>query len=447
MVVLKPIIHYINIQLQAMKTNLTLRFTLLISIFLISHSINSLSAQCDSDLNLNSQAAVDSYSGCTIINANLFITGTDINNLDALKDLQQIDGNLFIQDNPLLENISGLSNLQSISGSLYIKENDLLENVNGLSKLSNIAALLWIENNDKLLYIDGLSDQLDLTGAVVIKDNPSLQYIDNLSNIKSANIDIRNNASMYRINGFQSLTSVNSSISILSNSALRDINGFNALINIGLNFIIQNNDSLLHFNGFSNLAAINGFAAIRVNADLENLNGLANLTTVGDYLNIEFNNSMTDIEGLSNLASADTLHLVKNTSLKSCCVLETINTDEFLGVINISENAEGCNSLEEITATCDDTLMSIINELFILENVYPTPTTSTLNIEFSSLKNGLVNIELLDLSGKKMLSKFHNTISGNQKISIDVESLPNGIYFLKASSKDGVLIARKIMKE
>ncbi len=415
---------------------------------LVNFSIYSI-AQCDSEIILDSQAAVDAFgaNNCSSIIGDLTINGADIENLNALIGLQNISGSLFIEDNENLADISGLANVESISSNLYIINNDKLININAISKLTSIGTILWIEANENLLFIDGLSEELNVGGAIVIKDNPNFQYLDNLSSVNSANIDIRNNQSMYRINGLQGLTTVSGSVTILNNSALIDINGFSALKNIGAHLILQGNDSLKSFNGFSELANINGYANVFNNSNLENVDGLSGLNTIGQYLRIQHNNLLTDISGLENLTNlGDTLFIKNNSSLESCCVLSVLNENMDIASIEMSDNGIGCNSFGELDILCEEPSMGL-NDQFIQINAYPSPTNSVLNIDLSNIQNSRFIFEIYDLNGKLILSKNHQSNSLKENISLDVSSFENGIYFLQVVSENRIVLNRKFVKD
>lgn len=81
-----------------------------------------------------------------------------------------------------------------------------------------------------------------------------------------------------------------------------------------------------------------------------------------------------------------------------------------------------------------------------IDKVYPNPTSSELNIEFSATEAGSVAVKVYDLMGKLMLQQNSSTSQGMQKVSIDTRDLANGVYILELS--DGVHTAKqKIVKE
>ncbi len=61
-------------------------------------------------------------------------------------------------------------------------------------------------------------------------------------------------------------------------------------------------------------------------------------------------------------------------------------------------------------------------------NVYPNPATDMLYVE----KEGVSNLEVYDINGRKLLSKKLNQ---NNKHSLDISSLQNGNYFLNLKPK------------
>ena len=64
---------------------------------------------------------------------------------------------LFVNWNPQLLDLDGLKALASITGDLMIWNNDSLEYVRGLSGLQDVRlAMLDIRGNDELLHLDGL---------------------------------------------------------------------------------------------------------------------------------------------------------------------------------------------------------------------------------------------------------------------------------------------------
>lgn len=74
-------------------------------------------------------------------------------------------------------------------------------------------------------------------------------------------------------------------------------------------------------------------------------------------------------------------------------------------------------------------------------SAYPVPATSTVNFAFSSLENSEVNIVLHSLDGKTVLTQ--NSQAANNVVSIDVSSLPEGVYIAEIFY-NGIVASRMI---
>lgn len=72
----------------------------------------------------------------------------------------------------------------------------------------------------------------------------------------------------------------------------------------------------------------------------------------------------------------------------------------------------------------------IIESEFKDLNVYPNPVTGNAQLNFTANKVSTIDIIILDISGRKVLSKSVVTTTGNNKFTIETEELSKGMYFL-----------------
>ena len=63
--------------------------------------------------------------------------------------------------------------------------------------------------------------------------------------------------------------------------------------------------------------------------------------------------------------------------------------------------------------------------------VYPNPAKDKLQIEINSKKNGRATVDILDISGRKILTQNIQLDAGHNLKSIDVSNLSEGNYLLK----------------
>ena len=178
---------------------------------------------------------------------------------------------------------------------------DFPRNYPGCTEFNN----LTIEGQDitrlnSLIQLRRINGKIELT-------NTSLEFIDGLYEIESA-----------------------TSVVITDNTKLRSLRGFEGVKDLSGTLIISNNDLI---------------------TDLSGVNFYESIST----LEIVDNDQLTQIDYFNNLTFIDRVFIGNNSSLSDCCVLFQFNS---LGAdqedIYVENNAEGCQSLENISDVCGD---------------------------------------------------------------------------------------------
>jgi hypothetical protein len=82
---------------------------------------------------------------------------------------------------------------------------------------------------------------------------------------------------------------------------------------------------------------------------------------------------------------------------------------------------------------------------FELVNVI-NPFNNNLTFNINLLTSAPVAIDLLDMSGKTVLSNEKIVYSGANSISLDTKALPHGVYTLRITNKDKQ-VTRKVIKQ
>lgn len=265
----------------------------------------------------------------TIGDVNIASTKT-ITDLEGLKQLTNIDGDLTLHANDALDNIDGLRNLTIVGGSIFFSSNKALTNLNGLIMLNSIGKNFRIVQNEVLTNIDGLINLTEINGFLLIYNNDNLLNIDGLDNVTSIGFDIgifRNDA-LTEIDGLNNLTYA-TGLSISDNSVLSTINGFNKLASIDLFLSIENNDALISFNGLSEITSVGSNVEIKNNASLNNIDGLSKLTSFNGVLDI-----------------------INNTNLNNLCGINLLINNGFTGTYNVSNNGYNPSEQEIINGNC-----------------------------------------------------------------------------------------------
>ncbi len=184
------------------------KITHFILIILLSFLSNTVFTQCPTwdtpTHHLSSQVEVDAFGAmypfCTTVpdGVELSIKGNDITNLDGLLGLTTIDGQLEIQNCPLLTSLAGLINITTVNpnGELEIEDCDALTSLDGLDNLTSCHDL-EIKSCAALENIDALSNLASISGEFVVKNNPSLTdcngLCDAILNGITGNIEVFNN--------------------------------------------------------------------------------------------------------------------------------------------------------------------------------------------------------------------------------------------------------------
>ena len=90
---------------------------------------------------------------------------------------------------------------------------------------------------------------------------------------------------------------------------------------------------------------------------------------------------------------------------------------------------------------------SISEEANVDVRVYPNPTSDKLQIQFESTKLNMVNIELLDGSGRMLKNIAPEVYTPlNKHLIIDMTEFSNGLYFLNVNTGEGTNIY-KVVKQ
>ncbi len=265
---------------------------------------------CTNSVVLNTQAKVNTFGNCEIMNAVLTISGADIQDLTPLSNLKHVTI-LNIYNNPMLTSLNGLHNLTSVTSELIVYNNPLLTNLEALQNLSTTGVY-----------------QLKIT------DNPQLASLAGLEGIKAA--------------GW---------LEISNNDNLHDLHGLEGIISAGTALLIRYNDGLQNLDGLSSFITA-GNINITYNSSLENIQGLINLTNVANNLTLNNLPSLTSLAGLENLSSVVTVSIKDNAMLSQCCgiypYLSTLTTWGTPNITSVSflNNINGCNSFQEILDNC-----------------------------------------------------------------------------------------------
>ena len=338
-----------------------------------------------------------------------------LNSLEGLNTLTSVEGALSIRHNDGLISLSGLESLNSIGGDFSLYDNSAIASIDALVNLNTIGGYLFIESNDVLTSLIGLDNVTGVGGNLTIRYNNNLSLCDitpvcnyiidggngtltitgnapgcvNFNEVQAACLSLtvcpdnfiiptQEEVDNFPIN-YPGCTEIPGNVWIW-NDATDNLDGLSQLTSIGGNLIIESFDLFPYtadISGLQNLTSIGG--DLRMTADewtnpsidaFQNLtsvggdldlsyNGfpdllpLQNLTSVGGSLIIE-NEYITSLEGLENIdfTTVTNLQLDNNGNLSYCNLPNICEYIENGGTTNISGNATGCATQNQIESRC-----------------------------------------------------------------------------------------------
>lgn len=400
------------------------------------------------------------YPGCTVIEGDVEIVGEDISNLEGLSvliaingdlhlrnldgvfnfsgldSLSYIGGDLIINYNDSILNLEGLNGLSYVGGDVLIALNDSLINFSGLNSLDSIGGRLRIQGHYNLVDLSGLDELKKINGQLLMTSNHELKNIQNLINLAYVGGDlyIVGNAELISLEGLNNLTTF-SEMTIAGNSDLTNLEGLENLNTVNGNVELNANTEMIDLTGLEGLTSISGSLYIHNNWSLVDLTGLENLTSINGTLFIHENHDLLSLSGIGNIDAGGIADLAisSNTELTDCDVMSIC---EYLaapnGVINIDDNATGCNSQQEVETDCGVSL----DEKSMAKNhimIYPNPSSFAVTIERIEPKNKCLLI-ILDVNGNEVIKR-----QNSESITVlDISHLPDGVYFARLTCESDV---------
>jgi hypothetical protein len=411
-----------------------------------------------------------------------------LKNLSGLNSLKNT-GNFALGDNDSLVSITGLSSLKEVDHFFYIIGNRSITNLAGMDSL-NTAGDLWIRSNDKLTDIGGFPSLRRVFTSLEISENPSLVMLNGFNKLNEVYVlDIYNNDKLNSLAGLNSLNTIHAHLNLKNNRSLPALSGLESLAIVNGDMTISRNDALKSLDGLDSLKAVNGALEISYNDSLGTLNGLISIDSIGKLsvlycpglvslqgleslkysakgISIGYNNRMANLGGLEGLTAFDpsqagglgiysnpvlanisaiahlnsgsirNLFIINDSLLTYCAIASICDYLRIPGLATIRDNGDGCNSKEQVLSRCDSLPVdNITKSPYLL--IFPNPVRNDLTVE---LRDHSGQFAIMDLNGLEMLKK---EITG-QKATLDVSSLPVGIYLVKVVGEHEVGVAKLI---
>jgi hypothetical protein len=76
--------------------------------------------------------------------------------------------------------------------------------------------------------------------------------------------------------------------------------------------------------------------------------------------------------------------------------------------------------------------------------IYPNPTSSQLNLEYTANHNGQVDVTVMNSVGNVLIHKILGTSTGQNNLVLDSKEMPTGLYIVKVIDGSNIYI-RKVL--
>jgi hypothetical protein len=431
------------------------KLVLLFTVVVISHSGTFSQGCLPNGITFTTQQQIDNfqtnYPGCKVIQGDVTIEGSDISNLAGLNGLIALENDLHINQDSALSSLSGLNNLISIGGGLSLYENMLLTDFTGLNNLISVKDYLVIRENSALTSLKGLENLTSVGQNIWIEYNSSLKNLTALKNITTIGKElwILNNKLLESLSGLDNVASIGGGLTIDGNEVLANLMGLAKLTSIEWDLQIIRNDVLSNLTGLNKVTSVGGNLMISNNPGLTSLTGLTQLTSIDGFILLDYNSSLKDIKGLSNInaTSISDLFINHNNSLSTCEVESVCN---YLanpgGIVEITDNAPGCNSVEEVKAACKAVGVWSVGNWQPEVGSFPNPFSDIINIEYTLERYATVNLTIFNLYGQEIEILINEPQpGGTHLVQWNAGGLPEGIYFYRLQA-DNQVSTGKIIK-
>jgi len=119
------------------------------------------------------------------------------------------------------------------------------------------------------------------------------------------------------------------------------------------------------------------------------------------------------------------------------------------GIYNMTKtNANGCSDSSAVgVLVIEDSCLGVYNlENISSLNVYPSPVTNELTVDFEKLNVGNVAIVIHSITGELVWNEEEEFAAGNTHFKLDLKDLSNGVYILELRT-GSVSVKRKFIKQ
>ena len=127
----------------------------------------------EGDLVIDSEQKLREIFGYSSVAGDVLVKDTQLENLDGLRSLRRIGGDLIVEDNARLKSMNGIRGVSAVGGNILISDNSALANLHGLSSIGDVSGNVRIANNKSLQLLRG-AEYIRAQGSFELVNNGGL---------------------------------------------------------------------------------------------------------------------------------------------------------------------------------------------------------------------------------------------------------------------------------
>ena len=194
---------------------------------------------------------------------------------------------------------------------------------------------------------------------------------------------------------------------------------------------------ITNLDGLNVLTSIGDGLSLNFNYGLSSMTGLSNLTSIGGALSIMNEDALESLQGLENIAPASIENIIiAGNNILSACHVQSIcdYLSTGTGNVSISQNATGCNSIDEVQQSCEAVGME--EQYQISLTLHPNPTDNGfITITLDNPQN--LHLTCINAFGQQVYQQVINSV----ETVINVSTWIPGIY-LAVMLEEGNVVGR-----
>ena len=269
-------------------------------------------------------------STCTILRGSLIVSG-------ALKYpptcLQEIEGDVVIQNNNFVTSMFGFSSLQKIGGSLTIRNNSYFTSLRGLDSLKVVNGSIHLGSLNALISLSALDAAVFSQGDVgeAWYDRQRREYVVDPSDPLDGFVQPVDDEELHFARRARSRQHIDPLSTTLFESdtleSFKDLHGLGNLTTVGGDFVVRDNVELINLKGADSIQTIGGSLIFKYNFRFQSFDGFGSLEEVKGNLRVIGNSKVYSMMGLQGLVTiGGTFQASKNTQLLSLSGLDSLET-------------------------------------------------------------------------------------------------------------------------